>query len=135
MMHLMRWPSLLATFVVLASAHPVSNDTLVGARNGAPCWYRYCADDVCTVNCGHWLQISDPTCWNEYPRKSIQWNGSPYGAYALITSPKVGCPCQNGCLAISKWGLSSGCYNITEFYDDEDQSFRFISGGCPKNQC
>ncbi|KAI8633002.1 hypothetical protein F5Y19DRAFT_471261 [Xylariaceae sp. FL1651] len=128
-MHLANWPSFLAAFAVLASTHPVGNDTVASA----PFWAQYCSDDACSENCGTSLQISDPTCRFEYPRKSIRFHGAPYGAYAIIISSAVGCPCQTACIGISKWGMSSNCLNISEYASD--MSFRFISGGCPKNQC
>src|ERR1700761_2536056 len=108
-------------------------------------WAQFCDDTACNVNCGHSLQVTNPSCVGEPGRNSILFHhadvlgitgtgagdGSPF---ALLSFFSTDCSdsCQNSCLDQTDTG-SSYCAHISVL--NASLAFQFLPGTCASNNC
>lgn len=94
-------------------------------------WVSFCDDIYCSENCGMWLNINNPGCVNQVGRKSFWLDGRvKFNNFALIVSPRAGCPCQTKCMD-GMSGDQDRCVVLDESIKGD--SYRFITGSCPEN--
>ena len=128
---------ILKILAVISAAATVSLGLAI-SKNGtesdlAAPWAQFCFDTNCTEGCGTWVSIENPGCLNQVDRRSIKFQGGPWGGWSLVVSPGLGCPCQIDCtLAIDKYKPKM-CWDITEYAGN--QSFRFIAEDCALDNC
>lgn len=92
-------------------------------------WTYFCKDAHCKEGCTRGFAYDEPGCIDMHGKKSVKFRTSiRLGEYALVVTSGKGCHCQKNCLE-----------NVNTKYVSLEKhqglSYRFISGGCPKNNC
>lgn len=137
-------PSILSTTFLLAACATLShagstgNSTDMGDPrehiSGGSQWAYFCTDDNCSENCGEWVDMYNPGCLSGAGSKSIMVKGNSWDYLCLIASADLNCPCQSSSQAApdgsGRWSV--GCNKLPE---GGYQSWRWVSGPCPSNNC
>lgn len=106
--------------------------TTMALKPPAQAWITFCDDTNCSKNCGMSLSINNPGCVNQRGRGSYWIDGViGWDEFSLIVSPDLGCPCQTKCMS----GMSGDQHRCVALHEEEykGDSYRFITGGCPRN--
>ncbi|KAK5172553.1 uncharacterized protein LTR77_002673 [Saxophila tyrrhenica] len=120
-------PSILKNLALLA---------LLANLSLAATFAQFCNDLLCNEGCGIAVDVNNPGCLTQFGRKSIKFTGKNFNTVNLIASPGSTCDCQTYCEgAIVQNAIfqQDNCFVIRS--DPVAQSFRFIDGGCPDDQC
>lgn len=110
-----------------------------GPNTGLSAWARFCDDTDCTVNCGEWVDLSNPGCLHEeWGRGSIRAKHNGLAPIAgVVYSPDGACGCQTECDDFAQ----DGCWVLNQTRAAGTGSYRFINAGAfgscdnSKNDC
>ena len=124
----------LAQMTTASPIHENSTHTLTERAGG---WAYFCDDAACSVNCGPWVSMSNPSCVKGL-RKSFYTKEIGIYDFRLVVSPNSECSCQSDCINGISASNEKSCRDIS--HAKGEGGYKFIEdthdhGKCDKNNC